>query len=280
MVKILISFLLLCTFVYGENTQNSTEDALTLKIKQLVDESVYKKNSSYIKTIFSKKKRYYKQDRVDVMSVVRTLKSNGLLKLSFKEPQELTLSFKTLGQKMFFVKIMSDTLRNIGYYRYVTTSSALDNSEFSWTIGLKTEYATDPLVLEKELRKSSCKIVDIKRVTDTEWEYTIDTSRASLNVASVRNAKTVKLKRSLYAHWLNVSNVNKISIVSGERNNWYPHIVYYDSSLHILKVQQEDKKVTKKTFVMPKAATYMKISDIYTMKNLKDDLELNPIGYR
>jgi hypothetical protein len=280
MVRLFFSFLLLIAFTTSVVADTQSKNLLDEKIKELVDAKVYNKNRAYIKTRFAKKSKYYKQDRVNVMRVVSTLKANGLLKLRFKKPQELILSFKTTGHPMFFVKIMGDTLRNIGYYRYVTTSSSLNNEEFTWTIGLTTEYATDPLVLQRELKKSACKIVDVKRVAATEWEYTIDTSRASLNVIKLRRAQEVKLKRSLYAHWLNVSNIKKLAIVSGERNSWYPHVVYYDSSLHILKVIKKDKKTQEVTFSIPKNAKYMKISDIYTMKNMKDDLVLNPMGYR
>ena len=280
MVRLFLSFVLLFTLSGAETTGTQSKNLLNEKIKQLMDESVYNKNRGYIKTIFAKKSRYYKQDRVKIMRVVQTLKANGLLKLRFKNPQELILSFKTTGHPMFFVKIMGDTLRNMGYYRYVTTSSSLNNEEFTWTIGLTTEYATDPLVLQRELNKSACKIVDIKRAKATEWEYTIDTSHALLNVVKLRRAEEVKLKRSLYAHWLNVSNIKKLAVVSGERNSWYPHIVYYDSSLHILKVIKKDKKTQEVTFSIPKKAKYMKISDIYTMKNMKDDLVLNPMGFR
>jgi len=279
MVKLLFSFLALTTLLFGD-LKVANEDALTLKVKELISPESYKKNRSYINKIFAKKSRYYRQDRVDVMRVVQSLKSNGLFKTRFKRPQELTLSFKTTGDPMFFIKIMGDTLRNMGYYRYVTTNSSLNNREFTWTIGLTTEYATDPTVLHRELRKSSCKVVDIKRVKAAEWEYTVDTSRASLNVEKLRNANEIKLKRSLYAHWLNISNVKKIEVLSGERNNWYPHVVYYDSSLHILEVMKKDEKTTEITLVIPIDAKYMKISDIYTMKNMKDDLELNPLGYR
>jgi len=280
MVRLFFSFLLLFTLSSAEVTSTQGKNLLEEKIKQLMDVNVYNKNRGYIKTIFAKKSRYYKQERVNIMRVVQTLKANGLLKLRFKKPQALTLSFKTTGHPMFFVKIMGDTLRNIGYYRYVTTSSSLNNEEFTWTIDLTTEYATDPLVLQRELNKSACKIVDIKRVKASEWEYTIDTSHALLNVVKLRRANELKLKRSLYSHWLNVSNIEKLGVVSGERNRWYPHVVYYDSSLHILKVIKKDKKTQEVTFSIPENAKYMKISDLYTMKNMKDDLVLNPMGYR
>ena len=278
MVKIIVSFLLFFTVLNAGEIDKKA--LLNEKIKLIVGEKVFIKHSSELKRIFSKTSRYYIKNRVNIMRVASRLRSTGYMKLRFREPKDLTISFKATTNPMFFVKIMSDTLRTIGYYRYVTTHSSLDNREFTWTITLKTESATNPVTLQNKLLQSSCKIVGIKRNSATNWEYTIDTSHARLNVKKLRRATVLKLKRSLYAHWLNVSKIKKLSIESGERNLWYPQVTYYDSSLHILKVYKKDKKTDKIVFRMPKNSVYMKISDMNSMKNLKDDLVFNPIGYR
>ena len=161
MVKILTVFLLLVSFAFAledENILVETETLLTQKIKTFVSEDDYLKNKDFIQLIFSPQRDYYRQERVDIVKVAQTLKENGLLNLFFKKPQELRLSFTTSGSPLFFVKIMGDTLRNIGYYRYVTIESNLDSSEFTWVISLTSEYATDPLILQEELKKSGCSI--------------------------------------------------------------------------------------------------------------------------
>ena len=118
MVKIFFIFLLLFSFAFS--SENYEEDLLTLKIKTFIDKTVYENNKAYIDIIFSPKSDYYTQYRIDSVKIVGTLKDNGLLNLFFTKPRELKLSFKTSGSPLFFVKIMGDTLRNIGYYRYVT----------------------------------------------------------------------------------------------------------------------------------------------------------------
>lgn len=257
-----------------------TQSPLIEKIKTFVSEEEYVKNEAYIKLIFSPQSDFYKQSRVDVVKVAGTLKENGLLNLFFKKPQELKLSFKTSGSPLFFVKVMGDTLRNIGYYRYVTTESNLDSSEFTWSILLTSEYATDPLILQEELQKSKCSISDIVRNTQNNWEYTIDVSEGSLNLDMLENNQEHILKRSLYAHWLNVSQIQNLRIKSSFRDHWYPKIVYYDKQLHLLEVIDKNRKTRSLSLVIPKNAEYIKISDMYTLKNVKDKLTLEPIGSR
>jgi len=280
MVKILLLFILLLSSSFSQELENN-EDLLLKKIQTFVSPSVFEKDRAYLEIIFSPKEEYYLEDNiVDSVKVIKVLKENGILNLFFKAPKELNISFKTTGNSLFFVKIMSDTLRNIGYYRYVTKESNLDENGFTWKISLTSEYATDPVVLSKELEKNSCKIIDIIRTSPTNWTYVIDMQKAKLNTRVLYDAKEVKLKRSLYAYWLDVSQIKKLKITSSYRNSWYPYIAYYDKSLKLLRVIKRDKRRKSITLNMKENTYYLKISDIYTLKNIKDSLVLTPIGQR
>lgn len=281
MVKIFLSFILFfASLLADEYVPENKEEMLTQKIKSFIDINLYESNKEFINIIFSPQSDFYVNDRVDPVKVASTLKDNGLLKLYFQTPQELNLHFKTSGSPLFFVKLMSDSLRNIGYYRYVTRASNLNSSEFTWSISLNSEYATDPLVLQKELRKSGCNIIDIIRDSPTEWTYVVDMASGFLNIPILEDEQEFKLKRSLYAHWLNVSKIDELRIVSSPRNNWYPYIAYYDSSLHLLQVIKHDSKEYELSLDIPKFAKYIKVSDIYTLKNIKDEISLYPQGSR
>lgn len=282
MVKIALLFLLLLSFSYAGNIKKEDKaNLLNQKIKMFVDSGVFVKDRAYLDIIFSQKEDYYSADgKVDSVKVIETLKENGILNLFFKKPQELNLSFKTDGTPLFFVKIMSDTLRNIGYYRYVTEESNLINSEFTWKINLTSEYAADPLILSRELSKSGCKIVDVIKESATDWIYVIDMKDAKLDTIILEDALELKLKRSLYSYWLDVSKIKKLQITSSYRNSWYPYIAYYDKSLNLLRVIKKDEKRRAITLDMKENTHYLKISDIYTLKNIKDALVLTPIGDR
>ncbi len=278
MVKIFSTILLLSLLSFANAAQD--DKLLTQKIKTFINSSTYDQNKAYIGILFSKKSEYFVNDRVDAVKVIQTLKDNGLLNLFFKKPSELTLRFKTNGSPLFFVKIMGDTLRNIGYYRYVTQESNLNNSEFTWTINLTSEYATDPLILQQELSKSGSQIVDIQRTSATDWTYVVDMRGGRLNVESLQDGVELSLKRSLYSRWIDVSQVKKLKISSSKRNSWYPYVAYYDASLHLLKVEKHDSKSANLVLNLNDNTHYIKISDIYSLKNIRDDLTLMPLGSR
>ncbi|MBU1928216.1 hypothetical protein KKG77_04375 [bacterium] len=276
MVKLFLSLFLLCSLSFAGEQSYDLDD----KIQSLMDSGSYEKNRDYIKILFSPKSSFYNKDRVNVLKVVQTLEENGLLNLHFKSPRELHLNFQTSGSPLFFVKMLSDSLRDIGYYRYVTESSNLDESEFTWSIVLTSEYAADPMLLQKELDKKGCKIIDIVKHSSADWTYVIDMSEGFLNIDTLRSNENIILKRSLYSHWLDISKVQHIAIKSSSRNDWYPYIVFYDKSLHLLELVKKDAIQSQITLEVPKYAKYMKVSDMYSLKNIKDDLSVEPTGTR
>ena len=290
MVKIFLTLAFVSISLFGEvfqeNNESTTQnivvvdDPLTQKIKSFLCPQTYEQNRDFIKVIFDPASEYYTNERVDVVKVIATLKENGLLDLFFEKPQQMRIDFRTNGSPLFFVKLISDTLSSMGYFKYTTVASQRDASEFVWSIVLTSEYATDPIILQQELKKRGCEIVDIEREDVRDWGYLIDISNARLNVAQLRSGKKVVLQKSLYEHWFDVSKIKKLHIESKRRNRWYPYISYYDSSLHLLKVIKEDSITKKIDLDIPKTARYTRITDLYTLKNIKDELVLLPSGAR
>ncbi|OHE19682.1 MAG: hypothetical protein A2540_06115 [Sulfurimonas sp. RIFOXYD2_FULL_37_8] len=278
MVRFFFFLLLLFSFSYGDKLQSAADgDLLIKKIKSLISPSTFAKDRAYIDTIFSPKEDYFTSDgKINSLKVIKTLKENGVLNLFFKKPRDINITFKTQGEPQFFVKIMSDSLQNIGYYRYVTSESILSESEFIWKISLTSEYAADPLVLSQELKKSNCEIIDIIRENESDWAYIVDMKNARLDVSVLENTQEHRLKRSLYAYWVDVSKIDKLQISSSARNEWYPYIAYYDKFLRLIRVEKIDEKTTNISLHCGQGTHYIKISDIYTLKNIKDDLVLMP----
>lgn len=278
MVRFFLLFALLCSFSYANETKAPADtELLTKKIKNLVAPATFAKDRAFIDVIFSPKEAYFNADgTLNSIKVIQTLKENGILNLFFKQPRDISITFKTRGQAQFFVKVMSDSLQNIGYYKYVTSDSSLNDSEFIWKIGLTSEYAPDPLIINQELKKNSCEIIDIVRDNHTDWTYVVDMKNAKLNVPRLQNAEEFRLKRSLYASWIDVSKIASLSIESSVRNDWFPYIAYYDKNLNLLKVLKFDAKKTELMLDIEEKTHYLKISDMYTLKNIKDDLVLRP----
>ncbi len=256
------------------------KEMLDEKIISFIGEESYERNEDYIHINFNKVDSFYTKEHINVVKVVETLEENGLLHLFFKEPQQYEMTFHSTGDPLFFVKLMGDTLRDIGYYRYVTKESVNDESGFEWKISLEAEYVTDPVLLRKELATRGCEIIDIVRNSATDWHYKIDTSKAHLKVYKLKSGTKKKYKRLQYAKWLDVAQIKAVNIKSHRANFWYPYIALYDSSLRLLKVIKQDKETKKFNLKLPEETRYIRVSDLYTITNIRYGLEFSASGKR
>ncbi|MEA3522591.1 MAG: hypothetical protein U9R50_06425 [Campylobacterota bacterium] len=253
---------------------------LHTKIHSFIGEDSYQKNRSFIEIVFNYEISFYKNQMLDSVKIMETLKNNGLLQLSFDKPKHLELSFHTNGSPLFFVTLMSDTLRSIGYYRYLTEYSKSNSSGFIWQIGLTSEYFTDPTVLRRELLKRGCDIIDIERKDKASWSYSIDMANAHLDARSIDAGEELFLKRALTPHWLNVEMIERLKFTSLGSNSWYPYITFFDKELHLLKVYKRDKKTWQIRIKIPDTTVYVKVSDLYNLKNIKDGLDVEALGIK
>lgn len=263
-----------------QNSEAEKKELLLEKIKALIGENAYARHIKFIEIIFADKDEFYTNKRVDVAKVILMLKDNGLLDLFFKKPKEMHLTFQSSGYPLFFVKIMSDTLQSMGYYRFITDWSKQDESGFFWTIRLTGEYAIDPVLLKNALQKRGCDIVDINRNSQTDWSYHIDMKNAYLMLDELLPDTQRVLKKSLYEHWLDTRSAKSLTIWSLKGNNWYPYISIYDRELHLLKVYKRDRKTYKIKLELPEDTAYLKIADLYSLKNIKEGLRVEANGVK
>lgn len=263
-----------------QNSELEKKEILLEKIKALIGENAYARHIKFIEIIFADKDEFYTNKRVDVAKVILVLKDNGLLDLFFKKPKEMHLTFQSSGYPLFFVKIMSDTLQSMGYYRFITDWSKQDESGFFWTIRLTGEYAIDPVLLKNALQKRGCDIVDINRNSQTDWSYHIDMKKAYLMLDELLPGTQRVLKKSLYEHWLDARSAKSLTIWSLKGNNWYPYISIYDRELHLLKVYKRDRKTYKIKLELPEDTAYLKIADLYSLKNIKEGLRVEANGVK
>ena len=268
MVKLFLAFLLLFTSLLAD------DGALSSTLNSILGTKSYNANRALINVVFKQKESYYNGNSIDVIKVMKALENNKLVNLSLKTSQNIILSFSTKGSSVFLVKIMSDALRNIGYYKYTTKEARSAGSQFFWTIEYSGDSVIDPVALDAELAKSGCKITDIQIANPASWSYEIEMSSAHLNATVLDTTTTVNFERDMSEKWIEVLHVSKVEISSNNMNSWYPSISFYDSNLHLLKVEKIDKKTSELTLDLPSDTVYMKISDLYTLSNIKNGFSI------
>ncbi len=269
MLKIFLSTIIL---VISLNASTLSENIINI-----IGYKEYRINKGLINHLFKNKKSFYKNDSLNYISVIEVLKNNGLLKLSFNKPKNLKIIFKITDNPIKSLKVISDSLKALGYYHYFTKQLVYnEETKLTWTISLKTEAAIDPLILSKELFKHNCLLVDIKKEGNTKWMYTINTSGSTLFKAKkMQNGEKVNFRKPLKPYFLQVDKYSKsINILSKSRNQWFPYVVFYDTNLNILEIVKENSLHKNISLSIPEETKYIKIHDIYTLSNLKRGLSV------
>jgi hypothetical protein len=99
-------------------------------------------------------------------------------------------------------------------------------------------------------------------------------------VYQLKSGTKKKYKRLQYAKWLDVAHIKSVNIKSHRANFWYPYIALYDSSLRLLKVIKKDEETKNLKFDLLEETRYIRVSDLYTITNIRYGLEFSPSGKR
>ncbi len=269
MRRIVFLFLfLLCTL---------NADDLFDKIKNLVGEKQFKIHNNLVNLLFKSRNDFYINERLlNYEKILKTLRENGLLHLKFKKPSQFYLEFSTNTDAIKTLKILNETLKGMGYYYYFTKSTEFKSGgAMKWKISFKTEYALDPLSLIKELKLKSCIILNINKENNYYWKYKINVDFAKISEAiKVDKNEKVILQKPLRPYFLEVKDASKIQIISRTLNHWFPHIVFFDSHLNVLKVIKKDRIYKGYKTNVPRETKYIKITDLYTLINIKRGLSI------
>lgn len=275
MLRLCFVSLLLFYSLFANELENSSDNLLHDKIKNLIGEAIYTEHINLINFVFKNKQNYQYNENLNYISIIKTLKENGLLHLNYEEPKDILIQFKINNNPLKSLKILKDTLKSLGYYYYFTKTSVYDGDKIlNWTIKLKTEAAIDPLVLSNELLEKDCRMIDISK-EDDKWIYTIDSNFASLKDAVyVSNNERISFQKPLTPYFIRIDKAKTLYVASRVLNRWFPNIVFYDKHLKILKVVNEDKVHRNIRLSIPEETRYIKISDLYTLINIKRGLSV------
>ncbi len=248
---------------------------LEKKIENLIGEKEYKVHKNLIGLLFKTKSRYLIKDRINYYNLFKELKSNGLLKLRFDKPKDIVIEFKSLSKSLKAYKILTDTMKSLGYSHFFTKSLNKENDILTWKITFRTEYMMDPVVLLKELQLKNCKVLEVENRSSNYWYYELDFKNSILNKSiNIEKNERVKFHKPLKPYILNVDEAESLEIRSHSLNKWFPNISFFDKDLAILNVFKRDRVYSGYKIKIPKDTKYIKIDDLYNLINIKRGLTI------
>jgi len=247
---------------------------LGVVIKDIIGSKDYYAKKKFINIIFKDSENYIDGDNINYLKVLQKLKDEGILK-STNISSPLRVAFKSKsGNNQIFLKVIKDTLFSLGFSNISTIKAVKRGKSFIWVVSLGNNYMLDPLLFAKSLMEKNVSIVGMKRYSLTNWSYDINLDNATIVTKTLEYNDIMKLSKSIRAYWLNIKDAKKIQIQSSLNNSWHPYVILYNKDLKIISSIKRDKKISKLDINVPSDAVYMKIDDLYTMKNIRDGLDI------
>jgi len=255
-------------FYFFINALNAT--LLEEKIESFIGIKEYNIQKNLIHVLFKNESLFFKNDgSVDDLKVLDQLKDSGLLKLFFKAPQELNLSFFTKDSPLIFMRVINDSLASMGYNYYLTKEIKKNSDGFLWEINLSTEHLIDPIYFTDRLKERGCVVDKINKENKNKWFYSINTENITISAIAMEADVTTKLKKPIKPYWINIEDMKSISLRTRLADKWHPDVVFFDEKLNIVKDYRKDEVINAIKIKVPDSAKYVKINDLYTLDNIK-----------
>ncbi len=267
MVRFFLFFILTLSFLKAGEVINIAKGLLGDK---------YYKNRKIIAVLFRNENGFYKGPYPDIAKIASKLKSNGLLNLYFNSPKSLEISFATEGSPLLFLKIINESLHDIGYSFFTTKEAKREGDYFYWKIVLKSESAVDPELFAKELYKRGVLITKVSQKSPTKWEYDLNIFNAEVLAKNIDSYKEISLRKPLEDYWLKISAPSSFVEISSHINDsWHPYVIFYNSSLEMVGYYFKKHREKKVKLQIPPNTKYIKISDYYSLSNIKRGLKIH-----
>ena len=250
--------------------------SLEKEIIGIMGKGDYHTKKGLISVLFKDKVSFLKGNGTDLVKVTKTLKENKLLDLKLGNVTDIELTFAThQTQALLFIKIIKEVLASSGYSHTLTTKAMRDDSGFLWNIKLRSSAMIDPYLITHELEKRGAMVTDIKRYSKSKYRYNVDISDAYVKSIKITDEKELRLKKALNPYWIDVENARVITIISVAGNIWHPYVVFYDKELHAINNYTKERRSYNISLKVPRDAKYIKISDLYTLQNIKRGLKVS-----
>ncbi len=241
----------------------------------------YESHRKLIALLFENEGAYCHNGVCDAAKIVRTLQENGLLETALPGRQEVVLTMECAGEHpLFFMKAVGDTLQGMGIAGALTKEAQMGEEGFRWSLAYRAKSVPDPVKFCERLERRGIAPLAIERLDDAHWRYRLDMRNARLEALALKSGEVRKVVRPVRPVWLDVVHVSRLSIRELPGSHWYADVVVYDKMLHILSMRQNDTRTRYLRLRLPEEAAYVKISDRFTLENIRSGLRLDAQGTR
>lgn len=188
--------------------------------------------------------------------------------LSALQPNPIPTQIVFSGEAVAALKAVHQGFNAVGYKFDITAVTAENSSgKVSGTaVGIR------PFSVEAfgENLKEEGLLLESIGMEQGVLKLKLDAKNALWNAPLIGNDEGVQLERSNGAKWFRVQSGQTIRIEPPYTGKWYPDIAIFDASFRVLYSYRSQKAKDQFEFELPEGAHYLKVSNVWGMKVLKE----------
>ena len=250
--------------------------ALRLAI-DMAGEETYRTHRQLFALLFENARDFVGADGAyDLGAIAARLKSNGLLDLSYPSARPIEVRFECVGEGGFLVaKVLRTVLGRMGVAAPALERVVRREGETVWRFRFVGAKALDPEMLQRQLQKFDARLEAAQKAGVRRWRYRIDLRDAALPARRLEARTTDDIVRPVRPVWLDVTGLRSVTIREKPGSHWYPEVTVYDKMLHALSATHRRERTRYLRLRLPEGARYLRISDAYTIENLRNGLRID-----
>lgn len=231
--------------------------------------------NSKLQLLFGKNDYRDKYGNIDIYTVSQILKTNSLANFILNEPKNLTFSFKAQADAVIFFKIINDTLNELGYVYFIPIEFTLRENYITYKLAVDSQYMLDPGIFYKALLTNSVFIKDISKISELNYEYELDFSKAKAKINTQVPLNTfVQLKKPLVEYIVDLQDAKTMELSAHNLDSWFCKIRFLDKNLNFIQGVENTQKQNDITVNIPLGAKYAIIGDMFSLDNIKRGLKI------
>lgn len=265
MVKIIAFTLIFCSLIFGADLKSD--------LKNILSTQNYAANEAKLNELFSDESAFLDaRQNIDYAYVIDVLRQNSLLNLRLSQSADMKLIFEANSSPLLLVQIINRSLEHLGY-KYFRVAS-LDNvaQKVAYGVFLDSKSLLNLGNFYKELLANGVYILGIFQNEEYGYTYVLDAKDAIIATKSPQESEFTK---SPSAYFYSVMGASNINIQAHSNDSWFALVRIYDKNLKLIKEIKSKQKQSYLNINLPDGATYIQISDVATLENIKRGLKIN-----
>lgn len=180
------------------------------------------------------------------------------------------------GEPLLAIKLLQHAFGTVGYRLEIEHFSVGNGSGFvkGSAVGMR---AFDPRVLVENLQDGGIKAENVRGEKGV-LKLSMDTTGGEWGIAVIGTDEGAELQRVNTPQWYRIQHGQTIRIEPPFVGKWYPDIAVFDRTMRPLYSFRSSKPREELSIELPEGAFYLKVSNVWGMKVLKEGMWIESIS--